>query len=323
MKIMKLLLQIALFTFVISTFGQTNNPVVKKDASYEVLVDKDITYATGLSHKNINSNSAKEIPLMLDVYTPKNNIKNRPTIMLIHGGGFKGGTKEHKHIVKIAKYFTSRGWVAISINYRLQRHKGTVPQEWIDNAKKIAKERSRQFLAIYPAIRDAKAALRWVVANAKTYHINTNHITVGGGSAGAITAIALGISDQKDYKDEINKTQDKTLTTTNLDKTFQVKTILDFWGGKTGLDILKFLYNKDSFHVNNPSLFIAHGTKDPTVPFSKATELKTIYEKNGVSLAFYPLKEKGHGAWNATINNKKLENLAFDFIVEQQKLIIK
>ena len=302
---------------------QNDIPIVQSDSTYKVLVEKDIVYAKGLSHETINSASAQEMPLKLDVYLPDNNTKNRPAIMLIHGGGFSGGTKEHKHIVNMAKYFASRGWVAFSIDYRLRKHKGTLPQEWIDNASDIANDRAPQFLSVYPAMRDAKAAMRWIVANAKSYDINTDYITVGGGSAGAAIAMTVGISNQEDYRDEIDITQDPTLATTNLDQTYRIRTILDFWGGKTGLDILEALYGKHRFNSNNPTLLIAHGAEDPTVPFSKAEDLKSIYEVNEVPFVFYPLKGKGHGVWGATFNNKHLDKLSFDFIVEQQNLIVK
>ncbi len=329
---MKVLFQIALLTFVLTAYSQNKEtvrsnplnsvPSVKMDATFDVIVEENIVYANGLSHETINSTSSKEIPLKLDIYSPDNKSTNRPVIMLIHGGGFAGGTKEHKHIVNMSKYFASRGWVAISIDYRLKKHKGTLPQEWVDNASKLAKERAPQFLAVYPAMRDAKAALRWVVANANTYHINTDYITVGGGSAGAVTAITLGISNQEDYRDELSKTQDPTLITTNLNQTYQVKTILDFWGGNSGLDILEALYGKQRFNSNNPSILIAHGTDNPTVPFSKAEDLKSIYEANNVPLAYYPLDGYKHGCWGATYDNKRLEKLAFDFVVEQQNLIV-
>ena len=306
-----------------SVNSQNEIPIVQTDSTYKVVVEKDIVYAKGLSHESINSESSREMSLKLDVYLPDNNGKNRPVIMLIHGGGFSGGTKEHKHIVNMAKYFASRGWVAFSIDYRLRKHKGTLPQEWVDNASNLAEDRASQFLSIYPAIRDAKAAMRWIVANAKSYNINTNYITVGGGSAGAISAITIGISNQEDYRDELSITQDPTLATTNLNQTYQVKTLLDFWGGKTGLDILEELYVKQRFNGSNPALLIAHGTEDPTVPFSKAEDLKSIYKENEVPYVFYPLEGKGHGVWGATFDNKRLDELSFDFIVEQQNLIVK
>ena len=72
----------------------------------------------------------------------------------------------------------------ISIDYRLKNDKGTVPEAWADYASRVPSGNASQFLSIYPAQRDAKAAMRWMVANAALYNINTDYITVGGGSAG-------------------------------------------------------------------------------------------------------------------------------------------
>jgi len=112
---MKTLFILALSTFLFQGFArnsvgysissQNEVPVVQADSTYKVLIKTDIVYAKGLSHESINSESSSEISLILDVYLPDNNGKNRPVIMLIHGGGFAGGTKEHKHIVNMAKYF--------------------------------------------------------------------------------------------------------------------------------------------------------------------------------------------------------------------------
>lgn len=321
---------LSLFPFLVfsnNNFGNSTDPkneipVVQSTSTFDVIVAKDITYAEGLSHESLNSANATTMPLKLDVYIPDNDLKNRPAYLFIHGGGFAGGTKQQKQIIDLANYYTSRGWVFISIDYRLKKHNGTVPQEWTNYATNVPKEKARQFLAIYPAIRDAKAALRWVVANADTYNINTNFITVGGGSAGAIAAITLGVSNQEDYRDEIDIHQDPTLASTNLEQTYQVKTIIDFWGSNIALYALDEIFGHDRFDSNDPPQFIAHGTNDPTVPFSKAEELKSIYEANGVSLAYYPLEGKKHGAWGAIVNNKHLDELAFDFIVEQQGLIV-
>jgi len=299
-----------------------NSPFVYADPEFNVLVEEGIVYVKGLSHQGINGNISNTMHLKLDVYIPDNELKNRPAIMLIHGGGFAGGTREHDKIVNMANYFAARGWVAFSIDYRLKKDKGTVPQEWVDYSINLDNNTAQRFLSVYPAIRDAKAALRWVVANAGKYNVNTNHITVGGGSAGAGIAITLGLSNQEDYRDEISMSQDPTLGTANTDQQYHVHTILDFWGGKTTLDILDSLYNYQRFDFSDPPIFIAHGTEDSTVPFSMAQQLKDLYKENEMPFVFYPLEGKGHGAWNATINGKRLEALAFYFIVEQQNLTI-
>lgn len=296
-------------------------PVVQSTQTYKVSVQKDIVYAEGLSHSSINSSDGTAMPLKLDVYSPDNELKNRPAFLFIHGGGFAGGTKQQRRIIEWANYYTSRGWVFISADYRLKRHKGTVPAEWLDFAEKLPKgAKVGQFLAIYPAIRDAKAALRWVVANAGMYNINTDYITVGGGSAGAITALTMGVSNPEDYRDELDSQQDPSLKTTNIEQTYQIKTIVDLWGSNVALDALNRIYGHQRFDRNDPALFIAHGTEDPTVPFIKAEELKQMYETSGAPLVYYPVEGKGHGIWGAIINDTGLDELAFNFIVEQQKL---
>ncbi len=299
---------------------QSETPTVQSTSTYDVLLEEDLTYGEGLSHTTINSAETTTMPLKLDVYVPDNDSQNRPAYLFIHGGGFTGGSKQAAAIINLANYYTSRGWVFISIDYRVSRDKGTVPQAWLDYAEILPEENVAQYLAIYPAQRDAKAAMRWLMANAKTYNINTDYITVGGGSAGAITAITVGVSSPEDFRDELSGTDDPTLTSTNLDQSYNVHTIINHWGSKVALDALETVYGLNRFDADDPPLFIAHGTDDPTVLFSSALELETIYQANQVPYVFYPFEGLGHGIWNATADGKRLEELAFEFIIEQQGL---
>ncbi|GAB1309349.1 hypothetical protein KH5_20320 [Urechidicola sp. KH5] len=299
---------------------ETSIPTVKWNATYEVTITEDITYAEGLSHDSLNSINSSVMPLLMDSYVPNNNSQNRPVLMLIHGGGFVGGTKQQEPLVDMAHYYSARGFVVFSIDYRLRDNKGTVPQEWIDGSSDIPPTNLGQFFAIYPAQRDAKAALRWIVANAYNYNINTDYITIGGGSAGATISIGIGVSDLGDYKDELTLNEDFTLSSTNLFETYEVQTILDFWGSDNTIEVLELIYGYERFDSNDPAMFIAHGTEDPTVPFSSAEDLKNICETNEIDFVYYPLEGKGHGPWGATVNGKSLSDLSFDFIVDNQNL---
>lgn len=162
-------------------------PIIKQVSSYSVNVTTDIVYAEGLSHDQL-STSHFPIPLKLDVYYPDNNSTNRPVFMFIHGGGFTGGIKHKPEIVDMANYYASRGWVFVSIDYRtteelgviqgmtpeelLVYYRGIAPQEWIENALQGAKSSGevQQATAMYLAQRDAKAALRWIIANSSNYN---------------------------------------------------------------------------------------------------------------------------------------------------------
>jgi len=302
---------------------ESYSPTVKLNATYEVTITEDIIYAEGLSHDSWNSSNTNEVPLFVDSFVPENDLQNRPMLLLIHGGAFVGGSKQQEAIVDMANYYASRGFVVFSIDYRLRDHMGTIPQEWIDAISGGAPANLNQIYAMYPAHRDAKAALRWIIANADNYHINTDYITVGGGSAGAIISIGLGSSELGDYKDEISLSEDNTLSTTNLSQTYEVQTILDFWGSNASIEILELIYGHQRFDSNDPAIFIAHGTEDTTVPFSSAEDLKTICETNEIDFVYYPIEGRGHGPWNAIVNEKSLSDLSFEFIVENQNLNVK
>ncbi|MDG2275346.1 MAG: alpha/beta hydrolase [Flavobacteriaceae bacterium] len=304
-------------------------PVVQAESSYTVLKEENIIYAEGLSH-NMTSTSSFTIPLKLDVYYPDNNSTNRPVFMFIHGGSFVGGSKSKSEIISMADYYSSRGWVFVSIDYRTATNVGTnysgiAPQIWIDSLEQTtAQEYIPIGIAMYAAQRDAKAALRWIVANTSLYKINTDYITVGGGSAGAITAITLGISNQEDFRDEIPLDEDPTLSTTNLNESYVVRSIIDFWGSNIKLETFESFYGVNRYNSSDPEIFIAHGTADPNdfTPYTEAIELKNIYDSLGIYNKLVSLDGAGHGAWGATVNGKNLSEMSFDFLVDRQNLIV-
>ena len=212
-------------------------------------------------------------------------------------------------------------------------YKGIAPQELIDNALQGAQSSGevQQATAMYLAQRDAKAALRWIVANANTYNINKDFITVGGASAGAITTIALGISNQEDFRDEISISDDPTLSTTNLNESYKVRSMVYFWGSNKKLDVFEAVYDLeqyDRYGPSDPELFMGHGTaEDPVTPYEEALELQGIYDSLGIYNKLVTLllpngNPAGHGAWNAVVDGKGLSELTLDFLVERQNLTV-
>jgi len=340
--------------------ANSDSPIVTADATYTVLEDLDITYAEGLAH-DATSSSPFAIPLKLDVYYPDSTSTNRPVLMFIHGGGFTGGIKHKPEIVEMGRYYAARGWVFASIDYRTTEelcdsvdmapcegkleemaeegsdklaefYTGIAPKEWVEfileQAPKSYKS-IQQAIAQYAAQRDAKSALRWIVANASTYNINTDYISVGGASAGAVTTIALGISNPEDFRDEISLEDDPTLSTTNLDATYDVKSMIYFWGSNAKMDFFEAVYGLeqyDRYDASDPELFMAHGTApDPVTPYEGALELQDIYDSLGIhnELATIVLpngEPAGHGAWNGQLDDRGLSQLTFEFLVERHGL---
>ncbi len=323
----------------------SSNPFIKAESTYLVKVEEDIIYGEGLAH-NSSSTSPFAIPLKLDIYSPDNSNSKRPLFMFIHGGGFNGGTKTKPEIVDMANYYASRGWVFVSVDYRTAEELGKIsgmtpenvqiyytgiaPKEWIANAIEGAEnsDQVKQVTAMYMAQRDSKAALRWLVANANTYKIDKDLITVGGASAGAITTIALGISNEEDFRDEIMTSDDATLSTTNLHATYDVKSMVYFWGSNLKLDVFEMTYDLFRYDSKDPELFMAHGTAvDSVTPYTEALELQDIYDSLGVYSKLETIllpdgSAAGHGAWNGQVGGKGLSELTFDFLIERQNISI-
>ncbi len=108
-----------------------------------------------------------DIPLLLDIYRPKNITTPRPAIVFIHGGGWVKGSRKDYTIY--AQQFAEWGYVAATIGYRFS-----------DVAK-------------FPGcVSDSKCAIRWLRANAERLGINPDQIAAAGGSGGAYLAMMLG-----------------------------------------------------------------------------------------------------------------------------------
>ena len=318
--------------------GSIDEPVVYEPGPYEVLKYEDIVYASGLAHSK-SSTEPSAVSLKLDVYCPDTNSTERPLLMFIHGGGFTGGVKHKPEIIEMGKYYASRGWVYVSIDYRtteelgdidgmsqqeiIDYYDGIAPEEWVEHTFTGAEstKQIQQSVAMYAAQRDSKAALRWIVANADTYSIDVDEIAVGGASAGSITTIALGISDLGDFRDEISIDKDPTLATTNLNETYDVKSMVYFWGSKVKLDVFEAVYGVERYDAGDPELFMAHGDgNDPVTPYEGALALQDIYDSLNVHSELVTLEGHGHGAWNAVVDGKGLFELTFDFLTERQNL---
>jgi len=292
------------------------------ESTFEVDRTTGIVYAQALSHVDWGSEEAKVIDLTLDAFEPIGGPETpRPVFVMIHGGAFVGGNSSVASMTDMATYFASRGWVAFSINYRLVGDHGTLPSSvTVDPEPDL---RTEQIYAIYTACRDAKAAIRWIRANAETFGLDTERITASGGSAGSITAVGLGVVDESDCKDELTVGEDPTLATTNPDESSEIHTVIDHWGSEAAVQVVEGLNGGESrFDPTDAPISIVHGTADPTVPFALAEQLKAAYAETGVPYAYHPLEGAGHGAWRSEVDGMSLFELAFDFIVEQQGLSV-
>lgn len=110
--------------------------------------------------ENIKYSETEGRSLNLDLYSPAENKKNLPAVILIHGGGWSSGNKEMN--LPVAIYLAKNGFVCVSVEYRLS------PEE------------------LYPAgMYDIKASIKWIRQNANSIGADKNKIALMGFSSGA------------------------------------------------------------------------------------------------------------------------------------------
>jgi len=106
----------------------------------------------------------------LDVYLPDEGEGPFLVIVSLHGGAFMGCDKADLQVLPMLEGL-KRGYAVVAVNYRLS------------------------WKAKFPAqVHDAKAAVRWIRANARRYHLDPDRIAAWGGSAGGYLASMLGTS---------------------------------------------------------------------------------------------------------------------------------
>lgn len=122
-----------------------------------VAVDKHVPYVTGGTPNQT-----------VDVYRQEGPATGRPALVLVHGGGFAGGTPDD--LSRLARLAADQGWVAFNLDYRATIQLGTDGQAW-------------------PAERDdVVAGLRWVRDHATEYGADPEDLALLGASAGGTLA---------------------------------------------------------------------------------------------------------------------------------------
>jgi arylformamidase len=240
----------------------------------EPKVDRDVAYAEPKNERQT-----------LDVYAPTEG-KNHPVVVWIHGGGWQAGDK--KEVQKKPQAFTDKGFVFVSVNYRLLPNNVTIKQMAGDVAR----------------------AIRWTRDHAKDYRGDPSTLFVMGHSAGAQLA-ALVCTD-----DSYLKAEGLPLSTIKgcvpvdgdtYDVPMQIATVeqkrADAYRKKFGDEPSQ----KDLSPVthvargkNIPPFLILHVAEHPETK-AQSQRLVKVLEEAGVSAKAYPAEGKNHGTINADL----------------------
>ncbi len=228
--------------------------------------------------------------LLLDIYQPDGPCTElRPFVIGIHGGGFVGGSRNDSNWVANMEAAVARGFVGISIDYRLVGDAPLVGAEFLPirddftaagQALGLSETQLDVLNAAAAAIEDAVTAIRWAEDNAQDRCLDINRFAIWGSSAGAITALHVAHGLDEYF---INRPDPLVA--------------IDFWG-RLLLDGL--------VDTNGPPIMIVHGTADQSQIYEDtALVLAAEAENVGVPFAFYTIEGGPHGF--GTINPDRVQ----------------
>ena len=196
-----------------------------------------------------------ELPLQMDIYLPAGDqLSRRPLVVLLHGGAFIIGDKRDELMTLLSGDLARRGFVVASVNYRL----GYVflPGRYVNLER-----------AMYSAIQDTRAALRYLSHHRERYRIDPDFVFLGGSSAGGITALKTAFMDDAEawpsVRGSLLRLQPDLgcldCSTNDLFGPFTLRGVINMWGAVDDPGIIK---RQDRI----PILSI-HGDKDFVVPY--------------------------------------------------------
>ncbi|WP_143774220.1 alpha/beta hydrolase [Niastella vici] len=236
-------LSFALFLLALCACSKSNDT-----GSQPLTALTDVQYGTAPDSGGVST------PLLMDVYFPTGatTAGHYPLVVMIHGGSFVSGDKsdEKTHCSILA----DSGFVAVSINYRLG---------WRTGPSQCTGDTASKRLAVYRAMQDANAALRFLVSKAGSYAIDTSWIFIGGNSAGSGTALTTtyipdAVAQQLCVAE---RAQLGPLNTSgnNLTNAFSIKGVANLWGALPDSNLV-------SGSTARPMISF-HGTYDGVVPY--------------------------------------------------------
>ena len=219
----------------------------------EVIKTEDVVYgnAPDLPFIFLFEWNTVDIDLNMDIYEPAGDtLTSRPAIIFMHSGSFFAGSNEADDMVELSIASAKRGYVAISMEYRLG----------LNILSAYSGER-----AVYRGVQDASAAIRYIREFHEDLGIDPNKIFIWGSSAGSFIGLHLAFSEDDERPESTyGGSSDPDLGCIDCEgndylHNSKPNALVSCWGAIGDLDWID--------GNNQIPTILFHGTLDPIVPF--------------------------------------------------------
>jgi acetyl esterase/lipase len=248
----------------------------------------DVTY------KQVNGQQIK-----MDIYMPPDSRSAAaPVLYYVHGGGWAAGSKDKGGLPLMQPVFlrvAEKGFVCVSINYRLTKQKGVLMRD---------------------CVTDAMDGLRFLKKNATRYGLDPDRIVVWGDSAGGQLAQMLTYADPNAFTGDASLADitvrpmagmswygPTDFTDANLFKVDFSDKNPDRFGARITGTAGGYAKNPKAYEEMSPyywvktdslPLLLMQGDTDATIPFAHAPHLKTKADQIGADVQMVIVKNAGH-----------------------------
>jgi acetyl esterase/lipase len=240
---------------------------------------------------------------VIDVMWPKAATKEkRPGAIVIHGGGWRAGTKEQMVTSHCLPYL-EKGFVVANVEYRLAKT-ATAPA----------------------AVTDALNATRWFKRNAKKYNVDDKRIVVTGTSAGGHLSLMVGMTPGSA----------KLGPSGDVAAVVNFYGITDVWDQAQGanqreyavawlpeategrMELARRVSPITYVRKDVPAILTIHGDADATVPYEHGVALTKALRESGADAEMINVPQGAHGFPPEKL--KAIYSQIFEFL-ERRKIV--
>lgn len=235
---------------------------------------------------------------LIDIYLPENSTAKSKVFLLLHGGGWRAGSKDKMDYMarNLRKEFPDHA--VVNISYRLATPLSPAYTKQID---------------------DIKAVIGYLKQNAAKYNLSNEYAFIGS-SAGAHLSLLYSYAFDTDHNVKavcslIGPTDFTDISYTSSPR--YSSGMLKYLVGegntyKEKPELFKVVSPVSHVTDNSPPTIMFHGSVDKLVPKTQGPILQKALNEHNVENEMYLYKGEGHGNWNRE-NAKDIKEKMFAF----------